>query len=124
VVVSDARLTRVFVDGGARYDETGRHMTERDVPIEITVAEEADERPPVENDSRLDVAVQGRLYPTTRLEAAGYAAWWVNAEDNPDLADPVTTEWVAAPTRFLAAATLRELWERPGSFERVVAPGD
>ena len=96
-------------------------MTERDVPIEITVADETDERPPVESGSRLDVAVRGELFPTTRLQDGRYAAWWFEAADNPELDDPVTTEWVAAPTRFLAAATLRELWEHPASFERVVA---
>jgi hypothetical protein len=30
---------------------------------------------------------------------------------------------VTAPTRFLAAATLRELWEDPTTFDQVTADG-
>lgn len=98
-------------------------MTDRHVPIEISVAEEGDERPAVEDGTRLDVAVRGGLYPTARLDDGRYAAWWFEAENNPALDDEATTEWVAAPTRFLAAATLSELWDDPTAFDRVVADG-
>jgi hypothetical protein len=99
-----------------------RQTDEPDVPIEITVAEEADDRPELVPESRMDVAVLGELYPTARLADGRYVAWWYEA-DAPDLHDPMTTEWVTAPTRFLAAATLRELWEDPTSFEQVTADG-
>lgn len=99
-------------------------MSDTHVPIEITVAGEDEERPSVVSGTRLDVAVRGEMYPTKRLADGRYAAWWFEATDRaPDLDDPVTTEWVAAPTRFLAAATLSELWNDPGSFDRVVADG-
>jgi hypothetical protein len=98
-------------------------MSDRHVPIEISVAEEGDERPAVEEGTRLDVAVRGGLYPTARLDDGRYAAWWFEAENNPALDDEATTEWVAAPTRFLAAATLSELWDDPTAFDRVVTDG-
>ncbi len=94
-------------------------MGERGIPIEVTVADEGDERPSVVADSRLDVAVDGRLYPTAELADGGYLAWWFDAGDTPAPDSEVTTEWVAAPTRFLAAATLRELWEDPAAFDRI-----
>jgi hypothetical protein len=94
-------------------------MGERGVPIEVTVAEEGDDRPSVVGDSRIDVAVDGRLYPTAELEDGGYLAWWFDAGDAPTPDADATTEWVAAPTRFLAAATLRELWEDPAVFDRI-----
>jgi hypothetical protein len=90
------------------------------VPIEITVAEESDDRPDLVPDSRMDVAVRGQLYPTGQLADGRFVAWWYEA-DAPALDDPATTEWVTAPTRFLAAATLRELWEDPASFGQVTA---
>lgn len=90
-----------------------------DIPIEITVAEEADERPSVERATRIDVSVGGEMYPTARLEDGRYVAWWFEA-DAPAPEDPLTTEWVAAPTRFMAAATLRELWESPAAFDTLV----
>lgn len=94
-------------------------MTERHIPIEVTVACEDGERPQVEESSRIDVSVQGQMYPTARLEDGRYVAWWFDT-DAPRLESPATTEWVAAPTRFLAAATLSELWEDPVSFEELV----
>jgi hypothetical protein len=98
-------------------------MPNRYLPIEITVAEEGDERPAVESGTRLDVAVRGGLYPTARLNDGRYAAWWFEAENSPELDDEATTEWVAAPTRFLAAATLSELWDDPVAFDRLVTDG-
>ncbi|MFB6119181.1 hypothetical protein [Halosegnis sp.] len=93
---------------------------DRSVPIEVTLAGDDDERPSVVDGSRLDVAVDGRLYPTAELHDGGYLAWWFTAGDTPAPDADVTTEWVAAPTRFLAAATLRELWEDPAAFDRLV----
>jgi len=94
------------------------------VPIEITVAEECDERPAVESGTRIDVAVRGEIYPTAELDDGRYVAWWFEADEPPALDSDVTTEWVAAPTRFLAAATLRELWEDPRAFDDLAASGD
>ena len=54
-------------------------MSDRHVPIEISVAEEGDERPAVENGTRLDVAVRGGLYPTARLDDGRYAAFHSHA---------------------------------------------
>ena len=93
------------------------------VPIEITVADGADERPAVESDSRIDVAVQGEIYPTAELDDGRYVAWWFEADEPPSLDSDVTTEWVTAPTRFLAAATLRELWEDPRAFNDLSSDG-
>lgn len=91
-------------------------MSERHIPIEISVATAPGERPSVESGTRVDVSVNGNLYPTARLEDGQYVAWWFDTEaPAPD--DPATTEWVAAPTRFLAAGTLHELWEDPAAFE-------
>lgn len=89
---------------------------ERHIPIEISLATDGDERPPVEEETRVDVAVDGQMYPTARLADGRYVAWWFEA-DAPALEDPATTEWVAAPTRFLAAGTLHELWEDPTAFD-------
>lgn len=93
--------------------------TDRSVPIEVTLAAEGDDRPSIIGGSRLDVAVDGRLYPTAELKEGGYVAWWFTAGDVPMPDADATTEWVAAPTRFLAAATLRELWEDPTVFDRL-----
>jgi len=93
------------------------------VPIEITVAEECDERPAVESGTRIDVAVRGEIYPTAELDDGRYVAWWFEADEPPALDSDVTTEWVAAPTRFLAAATLKELWEDPRAFEDLATGG-
>lgn len=97
-------------------------MTESHVPIELIVADDADERPGVEPNSRIDVVVNGRMYPTVELADGRYVAWWFDT-DAPAPDDPVTSEWVAAPTRFLAAATLRELWENPVAFESLRSSG-
>ncbi|MFC6941600.1 hypothetical protein ACFQE8_16760 [Salinirubellus sp. GCM10025818] len=98
-------------------------ISDSHVPIEITVADEADERPTVESHTRIDVAVQGEIYPTAELADGRYVAWWFEADEPPEIDSSVTTEWVAAPTRFLAAATLRELWEDPRAFEDLAAGG-
>jgi len=102
--------------GGA--GEGGEHQ----VPIEISVATAGDDRPPVDDETRVDVEVEGRMYPTARLGDGRYVAWWFDT-DAPALEDPVTTEWVAAPTRFLAAGTLHELWEDPAAFDAVTDGG-
>ena len=96
---------------------------ERGVPIEVTVAADGDERPSVVDGTRLDVAVDGRLYPTAERRDGSYLAWWFDAGDSPAPESEVTTEWVAAPTRFLAAATLRELWEDPTRFDAIGTEG-
>ena len=93
---------------------------ERGVPIEVTVAADSDERPSVVDGTRLDVAVDGRLYPTAERRDGSYLAWWFDAGDSPAPESEVTTEWVAAPTRFLAAGTLHELWEDPAAFDALV----
>lgn len=93
-------------------------MTERHIPIEISVATDPDEQPSVDPGTRIDVSVDGQLYPTARLADGRYVAWWFET-DAPALDDPATTEWVAAPTRFLAAGTLHELWEDPAAFDAV-----
>ncbi len=91
-------------------------MTESHVPIDLIVPDGGDERPPIAPDTRIDVVVNGRMFPTVELEDGRYVAWWHDT-DAPDPHDDATEEWVAAPTRFLAAATLRELWENPVAFE-------
>lgn len=96
---------------------------ERHIPIEILVPTDDGERPAVEAGSRIDVAVNDEMYPTARLEDGRYIAWWFEA-DAPAPDAPETTEWVAAPTRFLAAATLRELWEDPAAFDALRPEGD
>ena len=93
-------------------------MTERTVQIEILVADSPEDAPEVEAHSRVDVAVNGQMYPTAKLTDGRYVAWWFEATaPAPD--DSVTTEWVAAPTRYLAAATLGELWEDPAAFDSI-----
>lgn len=91
---------------------------ERHIPIEISVGDDAEQRPPVDDVTRVDVEVEGEMYPTARLADGRYVSWWFKA-DAPALDDPVTTEWVAAPTRFLAAGTLHELWEDPAAFDHL-----
>lgn len=94
-------------------------MTERTVQIEILVADSPEDAPEVETDSRVDVAVNGQMYPTAKLVDGRYVAWWFEATaPAPD--DSITTEWVAAPTRYLAAATISELWEDPAAFDSLV----
>lgn len=73
------------------------------------------ELPAVESRSRLDIVVRGNIYPTARLDDGRYVAWWHDA-DAPDPTDAAVEEWVTAPTRFLAAATMHELWEDPAAF--------
>ena len=108
-------MTEPLADGGPG-DTTG--SGERHIPIEIAVGDDAEDRPPVDAETRVDVAVDGRMYPTARLADGRYVAWWFDT-DPPDLDDPVATEWVAAPTRFLAAGTLHELWQDPAAFDDV-----
>jgi hypothetical protein len=102
--------TEACEDGGG--DPAG----ERHIPIEIAVGDDARHRPPVDDETRVDVEVDGQMYPTARLADGRYVAWWFDT-DAPALDDPVTTEWVAAPTRFLAAGTLHELWQDPAAFD-------
>ncbi|WP_129115459.1 hypothetical protein [Halegenticoccus tardaugens] len=90
-------------------------MSDGQIQIEILVADDADERLKVESNSRIDVSVNGRMYPTAKLDDERYVAWWFDAVA-PEPDDPATTEWVVAPTRYLAAATLGELWNDPTAF--------
>ncbi|MFD1512367.1 hypothetical protein [Halomarina rubra] len=92
----------------------------RRVDIEVLVADDTEDRPDVEAASRIDVAVGEQLYPTAKLRDGRYVAWWFDAHA-PAVDSEVTTEWVVGPTRFLAAATLGELWEDPRSFEALTS---
>lgn len=95
-------------------------VTEQSVRIELLVASESGERPAVESSSRIDVSVDDRMYPTAKLDDGRYIAWWFTTAA-PDPTDSVATEWVAAPTRYLAAVTLGELWENPALFDSIAA---
>jgi hypothetical protein len=95
--------------------------TDEHVPIEVSL-DAAEERPAVESNTRIDILVETEAYPTARLDDGRYVAWWFDT-DAPAPAAPATTEWVAAPTRFLAAGTLHELWENPAAFDRLTARG-
>jgi hypothetical protein len=86
------------------------------VPIEVSVDADETEEPPVEADTRIDILVESEAYPTARLDDGRYVAWWF-AADAPDPDAPAATEWVTAPTRFLAAGTLHELWQNPTTFD-------
>lgn len=85
------------------------------VPIEVSVDAD-DDQPPVESNTRIDLLVETESYPTARLVDGRYVAWWF-AADAPDPAEAAASEWVTAPTRFLAAGTLHELWEDPATFD-------
>ncbi|WP_458210057.1 hypothetical protein [Haladaptatus sp. NG-SE-30] len=94
-------------------------MSDRAVHIEVLVADSPEDAPTVDPDSRVDVSVKDQMFPTARLADGRYVAWWFQPSAPP--ADSrSTTEWVAAPTRYLAAATLRELWEDPTTFTSLV----
>lgn len=95
------------------------HANDDHVPIEVSI-DAAEERPDVESNTRIDILVETEAYPTARLDDGRYVAWWFDTEA-PAPAAPATTEWVAAPTRFLAAGTLHELWENPTAFDRLTA---
>lgn len=98
---------------------TDAAVSPRSVRIDLLVADDSEERPAVESGSRVDVTVNGHAYPTAKLEDGRYIAWWFDAAA-PAPEASVSTEWVAAPTRYLAAATLGELWEDPVAFESLV----
>jgi hypothetical protein len=91
------------------------------VPIEVNV-DAGDEQPAVESNTRIDILVETEAYPTARLDDGRYVAWWF-APDAPAIGDAAASEWVAAPTRFLAAGTLHELWENPSAMESLPAQG-
>lgn len=91
------------------------------LPIEVNV-DATDEQPTVESNTRIDILVETEAYPTARLDDGRYVAWWFGP-DAPALDDPVTSEWVTAPTRFLAAGTLHELWENPSALDSLAARG-
>ncbi|MFC6838163.1 hypothetical protein [Halomarina ordinaria] len=109
--------------GRTRRDERGTPddgreavvVTDGGVDIELLVADESEETPSVESGTRVDVVVNGRMYPTAKLADGRYVAWWFDTAA-PDPESSVNTEWVAAPTRFLAAATIGELWDDPASL--------
>ena len=112
VETNEAPMDDGSTGGAASSDGRGA----RRVDIEVLVADGSEERPDVESETRIDVAVGEELYPTAKLRDGRYVAWWFDAHAPPADAD-ATTEWVVGPTRFLAAATLGELWEDPRSFE-------
>jgi hypothetical protein len=95
-------------------------VAEQSVLIELLVADGDEARPTVESASRIDVSVNGQMYPTAKLHDGRYIAWWFTTTA-PDPTDAAATEWVAAPTRYLAAATLGELWEDPTLFDSLTA---
>ncbi|SEP24102.1 hypothetical protein SAMN04487948_12558 [Halogranum amylolyticum] len=95
-------------------------VSEQSVLIELLVDDGEEERPPVEPASRIDVSVDGQMYPTAKLDDGRYIAWWFTTTA-PEPTDAAATEWVAAPTRYLAAATLGELWEDPALFDSLTA---
>jgi len=121
--LTPGRLVFLCVEGdGDGANRRMQTMSQQHIPIEIVTATGDDERPRVDDDTRIDVSVDGEMYPTARLEDGRYVAWWFET-DAPAPDDPAATEWVAAPTRFLAAATLRELWEDPAAFDSLVDGG-
>lgn len=93
------------------------------VPIEVSVDAAENEQPPVESDTRIDILVETEAYPTARLDDGRYVAWWFTT-DAPEADDPATREWVAAPSRFLAAGTLHELWENPSALDSLESSSD
>lgn len=95
-------------------------VAETSVLIELLVADGDEERPAVEPSSRIDVSVNGQMYPTAKLDDGRYIAWWFTTSA-PEPTDAAATEWVAAPTRYLAAATLGELWDDPTLFDTLTA---
>ena len=101
-------------------DAGANEKPSRHVSIEIIEPPEPGESPEVDPATRVDTMVQDRLLPTARLSDGRYVAWWFDT-DAPDPDDDLTTEWVVAPTRFLAAATFRELTEDPARFEALVS---
>ncbi|MUV87603.1 hypothetical protein GJ631_13790 [Natronomonas sp. CBA1123] len=96
--------------------------TDGHVPVEVSVGADTDEQPPVESNTRIDIIVDRESYPTARLDDGRYVAWWFTT-DAPEPDAAVTSEWVTAPTRFLAAGTLHELWENPAAFDSLTAQG-
>lgn len=92
----------------------------RHVSIEILEPPTPDGTPTLDPETRVDTMVKDRLLPTARLVDGRYVAWWFDT-DAPDPYDEATTEWVVAPTRFLAAATFRELTEDPARFDELVS---
>ena len=104
---------------GRQTDATDEDATDEHVPVEISLEAEA-EGPAVESDTRIDILVDTEAYPTARLDDGRYVAWWFEA-DAPAPSEPATSEWVAAPTRFLAAGTLHELWENPAALDSLAA---
>lgn len=104
-------------------EQTHQAPVSRNVSIEIIEPPEPDGEPALDRETRVDTMVKDRLLPTARLEDGRYMAWWFDT-DAPDPYDDATSEWVLAPTRFLAAATLRELTEDPARFEELLREGD
>jgi hypothetical protein len=104
-------------------DDADRPRGSRHVSIEICDPPAPDGRPKIDDATRVDTMVKDRLFPTARLEDGRYVAWWFDT-DAPDPYDETTSEWVVAPTRFLAAATFRELTEDPARFEELIRGED
>jgi hypothetical protein len=100
-------------------DDADRPRGNRHVSIEICDPPAPDDAPQLDDGTRVDTMVKDRLLPTARLEDGRYVAWWFDT-NAPDPYDETTSEWVVAPTRFLAAATFRELTEDPARFDELV----
>jgi hypothetical protein len=94
----------------------GERHGSRHVSIEIIEPPAPGESPELDPATRVDTMVKDRLLPTARLDDGRYVAWWFDT-DAPEPYGEATTEWVVAPTRFLAAATFRELTEDPARFD-------
>jgi hypothetical protein len=103
--------------------ETGAGRGNRHVSIEIREPPAPDGTPELDRQTRVDTMVKDRLLPTARLDDGRYVAWWFDT-DAPDPYDEATSEWVVAPTRFLAAATFRELTEDPARFDQLLEDGN
>lgn len=97
--------------------------SEGGIDIEILAAENADRLPRVEPGTRVDVAVVGTMYPTAKLADDRYISWWFDALA-PDPDSPAVSEWIAAPTRFLAAVTMEQLREDPATLSSLLASAD
>ena len=100
-------------------DSDDPSRSNRQVSIEICDPPSHDDTPQLEDGTRVDTMVKDRLFPTARLEDGRYVAWWFDT-NAPDPYDETTSEWVVAPTRFLAAATFRELTEDPARFDELL----
>lgn len=91
--------------------ETKEHLS-----VEIIITGDSKGGPDIVDGSRVDVSIECQVYPTARLNDSAFVAWWFNA-DAPDIESSDVQKWVKAPTRFLAAGTLHEIWENPSMID-------